>query len=296
MFSEPCCHARICPFFSTTSTGLTLGKSIDALLDAKTASGRRPKSVNALRLYLRAFARGREDMLLNRIGIEEIDAWRNSRQEKLSTWASNRYRLSALFSFAIRRGWINDNPCKRLESILVDHSPPKIFTVEQCRTSLNFVRQRIPRFVAWLALALFAGVRPEELDRLTWRDVDLDAGKVTIDAAASKVRRRRVTPLAPAAIAWLKFGGDLPIPAVSRRRYIRRTRKRLGLAAWPHDVLRHTAASMMLVREQDAGKVAMWLGNSPRILLSHYHQLVPENECQEFWELFPFSPTITANG
>jgi hypothetical protein len=33
--------------------------------------------------------------------------------------------------------------------------------------------------------------------------------------------------------------------------------------------------------------VALWLGNSPRILLRHYHELVPPVECVAFWELRP---------
>ena len=289
MFSKSCCHAPICPFFKTESSNeITLGKAIDALLAAKAAANRRPGYVTSLRLYLRAFARGRENVSLAGIGLREVEAWFAGRNESLSSQASNRFRLSALFSFSIRRGWIHENPCRRLEAICIERKPPMIFTVAQCRAALHFARRKFPRFLSWLVLALFAGVRPQELDRLTWRDVDLPGAKVTVAAAMSKVHRRRVTPLAPAAVAWLKFGGRLPLPPVSRRRYLRRTRKHLGFSAWPTDVLRHTAASMMLEREQDAGKVALWLGNSPKILLSHYHQIVSADECRKFWRLFPF--------
>jgi hypothetical protein len=120
-----------------------------------------------------------------------------------------------------------------------------------------------------------------------WQDVDLDSWQIVIRGAASKIHRRRITPLAACAVAWLKLGGELPIPHTSKRRYIRAIRDRLALAKWPADALRHTAASMMLAREQDAGKVALWLGNSPKILLSHYHHLSGENEARHFWNLFP---------
>jgi integrase len=171
---------------------------------------------------------------------------------------------------------------KRLELV------PRIFTVAEARTALEFVRATTPRLLPWFVLGLFAGIRPEEADRLDWAAVDLERGLVRVDAAASKVRQRRVVPLAPAAVAWLKLGGDLPLPLTSRRRYVRRLRDRLGWAAWPQDVLRHTAASFLLAEHQDAAKVALWLGNSPKILLTHYHEMVSDAEKVAFWGLKPF--------
>ena len=38
-----------------------------------------------------------------------------------------------------------------------------------------------------------------------------------------------------------------------------------------------------IFREQDAGRVARWLGNSAGILLTHYAELVCENACRIFW-------------
>ena len=61
-------------------------------------------------------------------------------------------------------------------------------------------------------------------------------------------------------------------------------RHALKLAAWPKDVLRHTAASYLLALHGDVGKVAMMLGNSPNILLTHYHEPVCETDCAAFWK------------
>jgi integrase/recombinase XerD len=292
MPDHSCLHACCCPFFCSAKNqppAVSLVRAIDELLEAKRQANRRPKYVNSLRLYLNAFARGREQLPLDRIDVTELESWFKNRNESNSTRASNVFRLSALFSFGQRRGYVNQNPCKRLEPVTVDRKPPAILSVEQSRIMLDYARSHFPRFLPWLVLALFAGVRPDELERLNWQNVDLTARHVTIDAAASKIRRRRVTPLATVAVEWLRFGGDIPIPLISRRRYIRRLRNRLSLEDWPPDVLRHTAASMMLAREQDAGKVALWLGNSPKILLSHYQELVSQEATKQFWQLSPFT-------
>jgi len=44
---------------------------------------------------------------------------------------------------------------------------------------------------------------------------------------------------------------------------------------------------MMLASHQDAGKVALWLGNSPKILLSHYHHLSDAADADAFWRILP---------
>ena len=57
----------------------------------------------------------------------------------------------------------------------------------------------------YVALCLFAGVRPAETAKLTW--ANLSAGYVEVTAHASKTRRRRLVPIAPNLAAWLAGAG-----------------------------------------------------------------------------------------
>jgi len=43
----------------------------------------------------------------------------------------------------------------------------------------------------------------------------------------------------------------------------------------------------MIAETKDAGKVALWAGNSPKILLSHYNGLVLPKEHEELLEIKP---------
>jgi site-specific recombinase XerD len=292
-----CIWASRCLFFRssgiTTSPGISiitfsasLAAIIKELVAAKSVANRRPRYVKGLRQYLTLFAKGRETMPLAAISVTEIESWFATRAEAPSTRASNLGRLSALFSFAVRRGYLMENPVDRIETVFLEAKPPRILTPAEARRMLEFTRIEMPRFMRWLALALFAGVRPEELDKFDG-GIDLERALVTIDAAASKVRRRRVMPLPAAAVAWLKLGGDLPLPQSTRRRYVRRIRDYMNWREWPQDVLRHTAASYLLTEHQDAGKVALWLGNSPKILLAHYHEITSKQAAQEFYSIRP---------
>ncbi|HRZ58656.1 MAG TPA: hypothetical protein P5525_24715, partial [Candidatus Paceibacterota bacterium] len=116
-------------------------------------------------------------------------------------------------------------------------------------------------------------------------------GTVTVDAAASKVRQRRIVHLMPSAGEWMKLAlkskSRLPLSQSTRRRFLRRLRDHLGFKIWPKDVLRHSAASYWLAECQDAAKVALELGNSVGVLFRHYRELVTKEEAGKFWDIRP---------
>jgi integrase len=262
---------------------VTLETAINSLLIAKTLANLRPQYLKSLRAYLGQFCRGREETLVASVDVVILESWFASRSEGLATMASNIGRLSALFSFCERRGWIERNPCRMLERPRVDRKVPKILQPDQAEKLIAAVKERRPHMVPFFTLGMYAGIRPDELARIDWTAVDLGRSLVTVDAAASKVRRRRLVYLEPKATDLLKHGGRLPVSRATRRRYQSFACAVLGFEDWTQDLLRHTAASYLLALHQDAGKVAMRLGNSPGILMRHYQELVGPEDCLAFW-------------
>lgn len=266
---------------------ITLGDAVAALLQAKRLANRRPAYIASLGIYLRAFARGREALPLAAVTVADVETWLAA-ADRPESRATRLGRLATLFAFAVRRGWLVASPCARIDRVVLDRRAPRILSVDQCAALLRWVQTHAPDCLPHLALALFAGVRPVELSRVTWVECDLDRALLTLDAAATKTRRRRLTDLAPVCVAWLRLGGALPLSA-ERWRYVRgQACAALGLP-WSADVLRHTAASMMLARDGDAGKVAHQLGHSVAVLLTRYRELVPREAAAKFWQLSPES-------
>jgi integrase len=112
----------------------------------------------------------------------------------------------------------------------------------------------------------------------------LETKTVSVDG---KTRQRRIVPLEPIAAELLsdhplKTGAVAPSKSTVRR-FLRQCRAVLGLEKWPTDFFRHTAASYLLAKYQDAQKVALWLGNSPKVLLTHYHNPVTSGQSAKFW-------------
>jgi integrase len=264
-------------------SSMSLGKAISALLTAKRLARRREVYLANLEVHLRDFARGREGAEVASISLADLQAYL-ARAKSLASRQTRLNRISTLFSFAVRQGWLAANPCQQIERMVLEWQPPRILSVDECRALLLTTREHDARLVPHVALCLFAGVRPAEARRLSWADIDIDAGLLRIEAAASKVRQRRVVELPSACVAWLRLGGDLPAANVRHR--LNAIAKRCGLLPWPRDGLRHSAASYWHALHGEV-VTARNLGHSEAVLHRHYRALVTPAEAQTFFEIVP---------
>ena len=266
--------------------GLSVSKNISVaikeLLAAKCAGNRKAVYLQSLKYYLNGFAAGREQQPLAEFSDADIEAFlkRFKKPGTRQTWLN---RISTLFAFAVRREYLLKNPCGKIERITIDRRAPVILTPKQADILLELAPNVLRPYVI---LGMFAGIRPDELLRLKWEDVDLTTQTVTVNDA--KTRRRRIVNLEPRAVALLagcplRRGAVAPSNSTVRR-FKRTARAALGLAAWPSDLLRHTAASYLLALHKDAGKVSTSLGNSSSVLLAHYHEPVTAENCAAFWK------------
>ena len=268
------------------TTKKTLGAAVSEVIASKKSASRRMRYVNELESCLGRFIRGRESADCASITAMDIEAWLARRPLAPVTRMTELGRLSALFSFCVRRKYRPDNPVEAVDKPTVEMKAPRILTVEEAGAVL---RHCPPEARAWFGLAMFGGIRPEEMDWVGWDAVDLEAGVVRIDAAGSKVRQRRLVHLRPGVGAWLgrmkEAGSVLPLSFSDRRRVRLGVRDALGWAAWPQDVLRHTATSYWLAVEPDAARLALELGNSPAMIFRHYRELVRREDAERFWGL-----------
>lgn len=274
-----------------TVAPLTLREAMELTLKAKEAENCRPRYVKAMGKYLRAFARGREEMAVGDVTLATIQEWFAARQETPKRTVGSIGVLSSMFSVCVDHGFLQANPCHKFKRPRIDYGRPPVLLPEQVRKAVDHVHQFFPRHLGWFVLATFAGVRPEEIAKLDWSAFDDAAGTVTLDAEQSKVRERRIVHLEPAALAWVREAKRIACPLEWTERQKAPVRAALvgllELKAWPQDVLRHTAASHWLALRRDAAAVALELGTSVEILMRHYRELVPDAQAAAFWAVLP---------
>lgn len=277
---------------------VTVEQAVVKCLKAKEAAGYRPTYVKSLGQSLRVFASKFGEHSICELSADDIEDWLNERKDKPATRAGRMARLASLFAFCKRRGWVPANPVESLERVRLIQTTPQILTPEQATRIMDFTKSQMPSCLAWLTLCLFAGLRPEEPTAyplkpsgVKWENIDLANGTVRIEAESTKTTRRRMVHLTPNAVEWLleakARGARLPLRLMTKKRFLKRLREQLGYKIWPKDVLRHSAASMMLATNPNAATVAMELGNSPKVLLTHYHELVSADQAAKFWNISP---------
>ena len=227
------------------------------------------------------------------VAHEPLD-WFQTRKESPRAHASNLGRLASFFAFCARRGWLPFDPTKRAERPSIDTLPPAFLSVDQCRDALKWCAAFEQRHLAWLTVAMLIGLRPQsEADTLQWSDIDLGRGFIKIASSNSKTRSHRIIDLNfnPSALSWLELAKSLgsnlapDLPFIARRRFVRRLSTFFGFDRRPQDLLRHTAATYLFAFQQDAGKVAAFLGNSASILHRNYRGLAYPDQAARWMAL-----------
>lgn len=133
-------------------------------------------------------------------------------------------------------------------------------------------------------LHALTGARTHELARLTWDDVDLDGGALTIRSA--KTGRARIVPLigdpsgdvSPGLLRLLEqWRPTRPAGPVLSRAYPRKPWEALRRATVAHGKpksLRSTWTSYLVSMGRPPSLVAWWAGHSPTVLERHYADYV----------------------
>lgn len=258
-------------------------QAVDLFCNAKKNAGRRHRYIQKLSSLLGIFAQAHLDKHVHEVSQEDVSDWLSKRLA-LSTRKYDLITLRTFFQYAKLHGWCRVNPCEGMERITLEDRPPEIFTVKECEQLLNATREKVKDMLPYLVLALFCGIRPDEIRRLNWDDVDLKSGHVEIKGHKAKTRRRRLVTIPENAKAWLKLKGELPPKSFTKK--FKAMRESAKLTKWPHDVLRHTAASMMLPI-YGPSKTAMELGHSEAVLFQHYREIVSKGEAEKFWAILP---------
>jgi integrase/recombinase XerD len=167
---------------------------------------------------------------------------------------NDRLAVSNFFAWAVRREYAAVNPMQKVDCPEVDDTEPQILALADCPRLLASARDKDGLLLPYVALGLFAGLRPAELSRLTWSKIDLADNTVTIDGGMAKTRKRRIVKLSENAVAWLNpYAVERPsFTSANFQRHFARFKNAAGfngkegekgLRPWVPDYMRHTAIS-----------------------------------------------------
>jgi integrase len=155
----------------------------------------------------------------------------------------------------------------------------------------NMLDSADAELVPVIALGGLAGLRREEILRLTWVDVWRVKGKVEISARIAKGRKRRLVDICPALAGWLRLYHNMTGPLWGKspdalEESLAELRDRLGIPA-RRNGLRHGFCSYHFALHCNENLTAAEAGNSPQMIHDHYRALVTKAEARKWFAVKP---------
>ena len=170
----------------------------------------------------------------------------------------------------MRREWCGRNPVKLVERKKIREGEISPLSLSETRRLIS-ASGRHENCAAAVGLLVLAGIRPAEVGKLKWRDIDLSENTITVNSLCSKtggVRQVEICPSLKSILSAYKKRPEQKIRPCGWRRKWRDIRNESGLGKnWVQDVLRHTYASFHAKKYADLPRLQLNMGHRDQNLL-----------------------------
>jgi integrase len=260
---------------------------VDELLASKRAKGRSHLYLTDLRIRLTRFAKAL-NRPLGEIKSEDIDHFLASLGTSARSQNNFRAAIGTLFRFGQAKGYVaRDHPgVSHVDKASHAAQDVQVFTPEEIKNLLCAAKTKL---IPALAIGAFAGIRSEELKRLSWEDIHLTEGHIEIRSAKSKTKVRRLIPIQQNLKAWLMpyaLGAGAVIPFTNLALQFGKLAKRAGVE-WKKNGLRHSYISYRTALTSNIPMVSLEAGNSPAVISRNYLKCVAVADAHEWFGILP---------
>ncbi len=270
-------------------------KLVEDFVWSRRELGRDKRTIHTYTHVFGSLARAFPLTLAHELRGEDVRRWARSTGWSAGTQNKAVGHVRSLFRWAVAQKHAAVCPCEGMEALTTMKEEIGTLELRECELLLRLAL-RVPRFMPFVCLGLFRGMRRAEMERLRLRDWDWKDKSVIVEAKKVKTRRRRVVDLEEIVLVWMRAAGwkpsmmemEGPLVPSNLKDLWPRFWKAAGLHAWPDNGLRHTFASMHYAMHQDETLLQAILGHeSDDVLHTNYRALKRRSEAVKFWRLRP---------
>ena len=265
---------------------LTLAEVAEQFAASRRQSGCSDHYVSQCRKTMSDVAKAFLSRTLSDLKTAELDTWLGALPFVAKTKNGMRIILVACGNWAEGRGYLikGASPFPAMVRYKETKAPVSIFTPEQIAGMLATADDTLRPF---LAIGAFAGLRMAELQRLEWREIDLERGFITVAASKAKTRQRRLVPISDNLKLWLTSCKRTFGPVCKHQRPQLAAAALCDGVAWAKNGLRHSYISYRLAILHDTARVALEAGNSPEVIFTSYRELVTPEAAKAWFGVTP---------
>ncbi len=280
--------------------------AFDLYIDDKERDGVRNRTLVAIKSVLNQFITETNDPWIHEVTPSSVESYLRGLRAKnktdkatLKTWNNYRNDLNGFFSWCAtpdagtNRPFTFENPVEGVRKFSARQvregqkaKPVTTSTQDVIRIFSTLMRWRGGVMTRYFAYLYFAGIRPDELKRMSAREaelVNLKTRTINIPANISKTRHERSVSISDNLAAWLAVS-PAPIVPPNFDRFAKLTRKHFNLS---HDEARHSFISYHVAAHRSIGDAALQAGNSESIVKRHYLSTHTREQGDEFYRIVP---------
>jgi len=212
-------------------------------------------------------------MNFSELSISECETWLSSTFNTASQFNKAHTMMHGLLQFALRQEWVEKNVLKFIAKQKVIEKEIAALSLIEIKSLLKISQKRgFKDCSAAVALLIWAGLRPKELTRLKWQDIDLEENFITISSTTSKTGGARHVEICRPLKSWLlKSKKYAQTDDICPRNWMKQWRDIRDIAGfngkWIQDVLRHSYASYHSKHYQDINRLQFNMGHATQSLL-----------------------------
>ena len=217
----------------------------------------------------------------NQITEKKLQDYLNYRinDNKLTLNSCNRYisTLKAWINFAVRRGYLFNNPIKDFKKYRIPQNPPKYLNQDEVKQILEAAKDT--RLYAPIFTALYTGMRQKEIYTLEWQNIDFNQESIMVInkiGFLTKSKKFRTIPLHKKLKDFLlplrKASGKC-FDETNHKHFFPKVVKAAKLEKIGFHHFRHTFASNLAISGVDLYTIAQILGHSSIAVTQIYAHL-----------------------
>lgn len=269
-------------------------EAVKEFLRAKAQDGAGERHIESLTAYMKAFTKSFTGSC-EALTSNSIDAYLRDSQEKRE-WSgmTRNHHRGAIYNFtewAKRRGYLPRgwNEMDFVEKARHERESVEILTPDDGAKLLAAAKDH---GLILLAVGMLAGVRPSEICRLTWGDIDWEHNQIHVGRQKVRTAGHRLVPILPRLRSILEplkrgatrrlypFGHSWAAHAVVKI-------ARAAGVSWVVDGPRHSFISYRLAIVKDIAQVSEEAGTSSATIRKHYRRPVNQRSAEQWFEIGP---------
>ena len=272
----------------------TVAEAIEEFILSRTDKGCRPVTVKGYRDKLDLFKREMPDRQMAQVTLAILEKWFQSHNYGMESRKSYLRTIRAFFQWAQNHRYVVGNPARSIDMPKVDKKRVIFLSVTDAERLLASTQNARPELVPYVALGLFAGLRPSEIHGeftghapLDWRFLNFEKKLIDLEPAQTKTRDGRHVAMTANLIEWLLPHRREYGPIFYTRSAFLEVLKKSGIP-YVKDVMRHTFGTMHWAMHRNEGETAIQMGDTIKTVKNHYvNPRAEQIEAEKFWRITP---------